>query len=86
MIWENLKKSLLKDLQQRIASHADDADRESLQNLADNFYRRFAAEDLRGRSVENLYGCLCYLLRIMRSSAAREPNIAFFNPELQNCA
>ncbi|MEP4146253.1 MAG: NAD-glutamate dehydrogenase [Halioglobus sp.] len=83
MIWENFKKSLMKDLKKRIDSHAEEADRESLNNLGDNFYRRFAAEDLRGRSVEDLYGCLCYLLRFMRASNGLESRVTFFNPELQ---
>ncbi|MEH6586376.1 MAG: NAD-glutamate dehydrogenase [Halioglobus sp.] len=84
MIWENVKNSLIKDLKKRIDSHAEEADKDSLANLAGHFYRRFAAEDLRGRSVEDLYGCLCYLLRFMRASDGQQPKIAFFNPELQS--
>ena len=83
MIWENFKKSLMKDLNTRIQSHAKEADRESLINLGNNFYQRFAAEDLRGRSVENLYGCLCYLLRFMRASNGTDSQVIFFNPQLQ---
>ena len=83
MIWENLKKNLISDLKKRIDSHAEGDERASLNNLADNFYRRFAAEDLRGRSVDNLYGCLRYLLRFMRDGIGEEPHIEFFNPELQ---
>lgn len=84
MIWENLKKNLISDLKKRIDEHAEGDERESLDNLADDFYRRFAAEDLRGRSVDNLYGCLRYLLRFMRDGNGDQPRIEFFNPELQS--
>ncbi|RLQ22417.1 NAD-glutamate dehydrogenase [Seongchinamella sediminis] len=83
MIWESLKKNLISELKKRIDKHTEGDERASLNNLADDFYRRFAAEDLRGRSVENLYGCLHYLLRFMREGLGEQPHIEFFNPELQ---
>ncbi len=83
MIWENLKKNLLIELNQHIDRKADEADRESLKNLGDQFYRRFAAEDLHGRSVEDLYGCLYFLLSYIRDWSGPEPRVQFINPELQ---
>ena len=84
MIWDTLKKSLLAELGQRIDSRADAADRESLHNLSDAFFCRFPAEDLRERSVENLYGCLYGLLRFMNSWPEATPKIRIFNPEIQS--
>ena len=83
MIWDTLKKSLLTELAQRIDSKADEADRASLHNLAAAFYGRFPAEDMRDRSVENLYGCLYGLLRFMHSWPDTSPKIRIFNPEIQ---
>ncbi|TDG11929.1 NAD-glutamate dehydrogenase [Seongchinamella unica] len=84
MIWESLKKNLISELKKRIDNNAEGEERASLNNLADDFYRRFAAEDLRGRSVENLYGCLRYLLRFMREGLGETARIEIFNPELQS--
>ena len=39
---------------------------------------------MRGRSVENLYGCLYGLLRFMRQVADDQPKIRIFNPEIQS--
>ena len=84
MIWDTLKKTLLSELELRIASRADEADRESLQNLATAFYGRFPAEDLRERSVENLYGCLYGFLRFMHTWTDTTAKIRIFNPEIQS--
>jgi len=84
MIWDTLKKSLLAELGQRIDSRADEADRESLHNLCAAFYGRFPAEDMRDRSVENLYGCLYGLLRYLRVWPDTTPKIRIFNPEIQS--
>ncbi|MBA6411988.1 NAD-glutamate dehydrogenase [Parahaliea sp. F7430] len=83
MAWDALKQSLLKDLAKRIEKRSDVAHRQSLHNLAAVFLSRFAAEDMRGRSVENLYGCLYGLLRFMHSWDKPEPKVRIFNPELQ---
>ncbi len=83
MIWDTVKKSLLAELNQRIESRADEADRESLRNLCAAFYGRFPAEDMRERSVENLYGCLCGLLSMLRTRPDASPRIQIFNPEVQ---
>ena len=56
MAWDTLKESLLSELTLRIDTKAEPADRESLHNLSAAFYSRFPAEDMHGRSVENLYG------------------------------
>ena len=84
MIWDKLKKSLLTELGQRIDARADEADRESLHNLCASFYGRFPAEDMRDRSVENLYGCLYGLFRFLRSWPETAPRIRIFNPEIQS--
>jgi glutamate dehydrogenase len=84
MIWDTLKKNLLAELAQRIDSRAEEADRESLHNLCRSFYGRFPAEDMRDRSVENLYGCLYGLLRFLRVWADTSPKVRIFNPEIQS--
>ena len=75
MIWDTVKKSLLAELGQRIDTRADQADRQSLHNLCNSFYGRFPAEDMRDRSVENLYGCLYGLLRFLRSWPETSPKL-----------
>ncbi len=82
MIWEKMKTSLLTDLDKRVRAEADPASQDSLCNLADTFFRRFAAEDMHGRSVDNLYGCLQYLLNLMRAPLEAVPRLLIFNPEL----
>jgi glutamate dehydrogenase len=84
MPWETLKQSLLADLTQRIDARAEESDRESLHNLARAFYSRFPSEDMRGRSVENLYGCLYGLLRFMSTRPDEGPRVRIFNPEIQS--
>ncbi|MCP5123761.1 MAG: NAD-glutamate dehydrogenase [Pseudomonadales bacterium] len=84
MIWDTVKRSLLAELGQRIDSRADAADRQSLHNLSAAFYGRFPAEDMRERSVENLYGCLYGLLRFLRSWPEAAARIHIFNPEIQS--
>ena len=81
--WENIKATLLDDVSARIDAHADSAQRPSLHNLRQAFFRRFPAEDLRGRSAENLYGCLYGLLHFLgRFDAAAGPRVRLFNPQI----
>jgi glutamate dehydrogenase len=85
MAWDTLKESLLAELALRIDARAEPADRESLHNLSASFYSRFPAEDMHGRSVENLYGCLYGLLRFMlKWPDNTQPRIRIFNPEIQS--
>ena len=84
MAWNTLKESLLSELAQRIDDRAEPSDRQSLHNLSSAFFSRFPAEDMHGRSVENLYGCLYGLLRFMLKWPDIEPKIHFFNPEIQS--
>ena len=84
MIWDTLKNSLLSELHQRIEERAEAADRESLHNLCASFYGRFPAEDMRERSVENLYGCLYGLLRFIGTWGDTTPKVRIFNPEIQS--
>ncbi len=82
MAWEKLKNSLLEDLARRIEQRADRSVASSLENLAEVFYSRFPAEDMRGRSAENLYGCLYGLLHFMRMLDTRKPRVRIFNPHM----
>jgi len=82
MIAELQKKNLLDQLAGYIDQRADEADRASLHNFAEAFYQRLAAEDLRGRSVENLYGCLYSLYRFLLERDSDAPKMEVFNPQL----
>ncbi|RLA48478.1 MAG: NAD-glutamate dehydrogenase [Gammaproteobacteria bacterium] len=84
MTWDTLKESWLSELAQRIDERAEPADIPSLHNLSATFFSRFPAEDMQGRSVENIYGCLYGLLRFMLKWTGSEPKIRFFNPEIQS--
>jgi glutamate dehydrogenase len=84
MIWDTLKNGLLSELRQRIDDRAEPADRESLHNLSASFYGRFPADDMRERSVENLYGCLYGILRFMSIWGDTTPKVRIFNPEIQS--
>ncbi len=82
MAWDNLKNSLLADLDQHIDKHVELDHQEALRNLATAFYARFPAEDMRGRSVENLYGCVYGLLRFINHWPDRSAKVRVFNPEI----
>ncbi len=85
MIWDTPKQQLLNELEQYINRHAEENDRQSLCNLSANFFGRWGVEDLRGSSVENLYGCLYYILHAMGSWHGEEkPRVEFFNPGVQS--
>ena len=84
MAWDTLKESLMTELVQRIDNRAEPADQQSLHNLSAALYSRFPAEDMRGRSVENLYGCLYGLLRFLRKWPDDSPKIRIFNAEIQS--
>jgi len=84
MVWDKSKENLLRGLGERIEARGDVNHREALHNLAQAFYGRFPAEDLRGRSVENVYGLLYGLLRFMNNWPERTPKVRIFNPEIQS--
>jgi glutamate dehydrogenase len=84
MAWEKLKSSLLEDVTRRIGERAEEDKVSSLRNLAAAFYSRFPAEDMRGRSAENLYGCLYGLLHFMRSFDGVGPKVRIFNPRMDS--
>jgi glutamate dehydrogenase len=81
MSLEKLKETLLADLATRIDADAATEDRQSLHNLASAFFWRFQAEDLNGRSIDNLYGCLCGLLTFIRQWPEDGPLVRIFNPD-----
>jgi len=82
MTWDTLKESLLNELAELIESRADKAHQESLHQLARVFFGRFAAEDLRGRSVENIFGSLYGLLYFIEQHEGGDPKVRIFNPDL----
>jgi len=82
MAWDNLKNNTLLELTGLIDQRSDRSHQESLHHLAEVFYSRFAAEDMRGRSVENIYGCLYGLLHFIQNYVGGEPRVRIFNPEL----
>jgi glutamate dehydrogenase len=84
MSWETLKESLLTELSTRIDARAESGEREFLHNLSEAFFRRLPAEDMRERTVENLYGCLYGFLKFMHKWDANEPRVRIFNPEIQS--
>ena len=84
MAWEALKSNLLEDVGQRIAQRSDAGDRTSLVNLGRVFFERFPPEDLRGRSSENLYGCLYGLLRFMHSRGGEGAKVRILNPDMES--
>ncbi|TXS92795.1 NAD-glutamate dehydrogenase [Parahaliea maris] len=84
MAWDALKNSLLEELAQRIDKRGDKDDRQSLHNLSATFMSRFPAEDMRGRTVENLYGCLYGLFHFMDRWESPAAKVRIFNPELQS--
>ena len=71
MAWETLKESTLSDLTELINHRADETHRAQLHDLGEVFFARFAAQDMRGRSVENIYGCLYGLLHFMQKLKMR---------------
>jgi len=83
MVVDKEKGRLLGELAVRIDSEADSEDRQSLHNLSLALFWRFQPEDLRGRCVEDLYGCLSGLLRFIRHRPAAGPLVRIFNPQKQ---
>jgi glutamate dehydrogenase len=83
MVWETSKQNLLSELAQRIDERGDAGHKAVLHELALNFFGRFPAEDMRGRSVENVYGLLYGLLRFMNQWPDNTAKVRIFNPELQ---
>ncbi|WP_371294037.1 hypothetical protein [Haliea sp.] len=84
MAWDEFKKNLLRELSVRIDAQAAEDDRASLHELADDFFSRYPAEDLRHRSIDDLYGSLYGLLHFMADWDAPEPKVRIFNPTLQD--
>ena len=82
MAWDTLKESILRELAELIDYRGDEAHRELLHELSKVFFSRFGAEDMRGRSVENIYGFLYGLLHFMQKQHGEEPKSRIFNPEL----
>ena len=84
MAWDILKESILHDLAELINQRGDESHRQLLHDLAQVFFSRFGAEDMRGRSVENVYGCLYGLLNFMQKHSNDEPRARIFNPHIES--
>ena len=83
MVWDKTKENLLAGLAERIDARGGEGHGDALHQLAKSFFSRFPAADLRGRSVENVYGLLYGLLRFMNKWPERTPKVRLFNPEIQ---
>lgn len=81
MASDGVKEVLLGELALHIGANASTDDRESLHSLSSALFWRFQTEDLRGRSVENLYGSLCGLLKFIHRGPDNGPLVWIFNPE-----
>ncbi|MBE9538105.1 MAG: NAD-glutamate dehydrogenase [Proteobacteria bacterium] len=84
MVWDKSKENLLSGLAERIDARGGAGHGEALHQLSQLFFSRFPAEDMRGRSVENVYGLLYGLLRFMNKWPERTPKVRVFNPEIQS--
>ncbi|RLA59435.1 MAG: NAD-glutamate dehydrogenase [Gammaproteobacteria bacterium] len=84
MVWDKTKENLLASLAERIDSRGAAGHGDALHQLSQIFFSRFPAADLRGRSVENVYGLLYGLLRFMNKWPERTPKVRIFNPEIQS--
>ena len=83
MVWDTTKGKLLAGLAERIEARGGAGHGDALHQLSKIFFSRFPAEDMRGRSVENLYGLLYGLLRFMNIWPERTPRVRIFNPEIK---
>jgi glutamate dehydrogenase len=84
MAWEKLKESLLSEVAAQVDRRSEAAHRTDLHRLAEAFFSRFSAEDMRGRSAENLYGCLYGLLRFIERWPGGGAKARFLNPDISS--
>jgi len=84
MAWDKTKENLLAGLAERIDARGGDGHGDALHQLSNVFYGRFPAADLRGRSVEDLYGLLYGLLLFMNKWPEPTPKVRIFNPEIKS--
>ncbi len=84
MSWESSKESALSEVARLIDKRVAEHHRQALHKLCGSFFRRFPAEDMRGRSAENLYGCAYGLLRFMDDWQGDGPKVNIFNPSLES--
>ncbi|MEM7690883.1 MAG: hypothetical protein AAF194_00365, partial [Pseudomonadota bacterium] len=82
MAWETLKETLLAETASLFNKNASDEHRKDLHELASALLGRFAAEDLRGRSADNLYGMTYGLRLFMQSWDASRPKVRILNPNI----
>ncbi|MEM6301937.1 MAG: NAD-glutamate dehydrogenase [Pseudomonadota bacterium] len=82
MAWETLKETLLAETASLFNKNASDEHRKDLHELASALLGRFSAEDLRGRSADNLYGMTYGLRLFMQSWDASRPKVRILNPNI----
>lgn len=82
MAWETLKQSLLEDINSITRRRADAEHQPNLIALSERFYSRFAAEDMRDRSANNLYGLLYGLMRFVQVWGGDAPKLRMLNPNI----
>lgn len=80
MAYEVEKEQLLADLATRIQTDASAKKQLALQQLSSALYRRSQPEDMRGRSVEDLYGSLLGLFAFIEHWSGDAPNVSVINP------
>jgi glutamate dehydrogenase len=84
MAWEKFKQALLDEVRELIDRNSDQGHRADLHHLGAAFFSRFSAEDMRGRSAENLYGCLYGLLRFAGHWDGSAARVRFLNPNISS--
>ncbi len=83
MAWESMKAELLVQLKEQIDKRGDKDHLVQLHDLADRFFERFPAEDLKNSSVDNLYGLLYGLWYFMQEWDTSKAKVRLFNPEIE---
>lgn len=83
MAWESMKAELLIQLKEQIDKRGDKDHLAQLHDLADRFFERFPAEDIKNSTVENLYGLLYGLWYFMQQWDGPKAKVRLFNPEME---
>ena len=84
MAFESLKSSLLSDVAEISRERSSSEHVEALQALSDAFFSTFAAEDMRGRSADDLHGFAYGMLRFISRWDGDGPKVRILNPDLEN--
>ncbi|MEM8941344.1 MAG: NAD-glutamate dehydrogenase [Pseudomonadota bacterium] len=82
MAWETLKQTLLTDTAALFDKNASDEHTADLHSITSALLGRFAAEDLRNRTADNIYGMVYGLRRFMQTWDVRSPKVRILNPDI----